>query len=473
MKSKYTTLFKNIGLFFIASFIPKAISFFLVPLYTRCLTTEDYGTVDLLVNTVQLIIPFLTLQIQDAVLRFSMDLKYDKSDVFSIGFNITLNGGILIILAAIVLETTGIILLPMEYWIFFIITYFTGALNNIFSYFCRGIGKIKILTASSIITSVVTVGLNLFLLLVLKLGLVGYLASNAMGQLTNILIMYFGAGLGKYKKFRVNNHAMRKEMIFFSIPMIFSAISWWINNASDRYILTYFSGVSVVGIYAVASKIPTIISTLSSVVSKAYSISAIKELDKDDGDGFLGKSYALISCCSVLACSFLIITNVFLSRILFSNDFFSAWLFVPPLLLAALMNQLSLSCENLLIALKNTKLISITAIIAAMLNTVLNFILIPKFGAYGAAIATVAAFSFQWLLRFLSIKKHIKLKNYTIIELATYFLLLCQMILGFWGNAYIIVEILLFILIFAIYANKLIPINKSILHKKPKEYYKK
>ena len=254
-------------------------------------------------------------------------------------------------------------------------------------------------------------------------------------------------------------------MVAFSIPMVFSAISWWINNASDRYILTYFAGVSAVGVYAVSSKIPTIISTLSSVVSRAYSISAIKDFDRDDKDGFLGKSYALISGCSVLACSFLIIVNVFLSKILFSNDFFAAWLFVPPLLLAALMNQLSLSCENLLIALKNTKLISITAICAAVVNTILNFILIPHFGAYGAAVATVFAFSLQWILRFIIIKKSIKLKNFTIIEILTYFVLLGQMIFAYWGNRFITIEILLSATIFVLYSKKLLLIIRNILER--------
>ena len=465
MKSKYATLFKNMGLFFIASFVPKTLSFFLVPLYTKCLSTEDYGTVDLLVNTVQLVIPFLTLQIQDAVLRFAMDQKCEKSDVFSVGFHIVLKGGAIICAAVIVMNALNIVSMPVLYWIYFITTYFSGSCTSIFSYFCRGVGKIKILTVSSIVTSVVTIGFNLLLLLRFNLGLTGYIIANIVGQLINILVVYFGAGLGKFTTLKIKNSILKKEMIAFSIPMIFSAISWWINNASDRYILTYFAGVSAVGIYAVSSKIPTIISTLSSVVSRAYSISAIKDFDPEDKDGFLGKSYALISGCSVFACSFLIIINVFLSKILFANDFFAAWQFVPPLLLAALMNQLSLSCENLLIALKNTKLISMTAICAAVVNTGLNFLLIPRFGAYGAAVATVSAFSLQWMLRFVVIKKTIKLKNNTWTELLTYFLLLCQMFFAYWGNRFILIEILLFAMIFALYARQLLHITRNILEK--------
>lgn len=78
MKSKYSYLFGNIKLFIIASFIPKALDLCMVSLYTRCLTDADYGIADLLANTVQLIMPVLTLQIQDAVLRDAMDERYQK-----------------------------------------------------------------------------------------------------------------------------------------------------------------------------------------------------------------------------------------------------------------------------------------------------------------------------------------------------------------------------------------------------------
>ena len=467
MKNKYITLLKNMGLFFIASFVPKTIAFFLVPLYTYCLSTEDYGTVDLLTHTVQLLIPFLTFQVQDAVLRFSMDPKYDKNEVFSNGLIITLRGGLILIAGAAVCAITHVITMPITFWLFFVITYFTGSLNSIFSYFCRGIGKIKILTLSSITMSIVTVSLNILFLLKLKMGLEGYLLANSVGALVNIIIIYFGAGLKRFTLLKIKSQTVYKEMVRFSIPMIFSAISWWINNASDRYILTFFSGVSVVGIYAVSSKIPTIISTLSSVVSRAYSISAIKELDVEDKDGFLGRSYAIIGFCSVLGCSLLMIANIGLARILFSKDFFVAWQFVPPLLISALMNQLSLSCENLLIALKNTRLVSVTAIIAAATNTVFNFILIPLFGAYGAAIATVIGFTLQWVLRFRRIKRIVKLKNETVKEIISYLLLMVQMIIAYYGNDFIAFQIVILATIVVMYHKELLSILRNIKKRLP------
>lgn len=71
--NKYKYLFKNIGLLTLSSFATKLLSFFLVPLYTNILTTTEYGTYDLFNTTVGVLLPILTLNVQDAVMRFAMD----------------------------------------------------------------------------------------------------------------------------------------------------------------------------------------------------------------------------------------------------------------------------------------------------------------------------------------------------------------------------------------------------------------
>ena len=75
---KYRSLIKDIFLFAISTFIPKAISFFLVPLYTNCLSTIEYGVADLISTTTSLIIPILTLDVNDGVMRFTIESKKDS-----------------------------------------------------------------------------------------------------------------------------------------------------------------------------------------------------------------------------------------------------------------------------------------------------------------------------------------------------------------------------------------------------------
>ena len=79
----YKYLAKNIGVLAISNFATKLLSFFLVPLYTSILTTSEYGTYDLFSTTVYLLVPILTLNIQDATIRFSLDENYDKKNISS------------------------------------------------------------------------------------------------------------------------------------------------------------------------------------------------------------------------------------------------------------------------------------------------------------------------------------------------------------------------------------------------------
>ena len=79
--NRYTYLLKNIGLLTLSNFATKLLSFFLVPLYTNILTTTEYGTYDLFNTTIGVLIPILTLNIQEAVMRFLLDSKYNRKSI--------------------------------------------------------------------------------------------------------------------------------------------------------------------------------------------------------------------------------------------------------------------------------------------------------------------------------------------------------------------------------------------------------
>lgn len=451
--SKSSELIKNIFLFFVANFLPKAITFFMVPLYTYCLTTNEYGTIDLIITTIQLLLPFLTLGIQDAMLRFAMDNTNEKADVLTIGVRITVLGSIILFVGSIIGKHIGIVTIDTNYLILFEILYFVEAVRIVVSYFCRGINKIKILTISNVSLTVVTVVFNLIFLLFYKWKIGGYLLAMCIGNGVAITIMFFGARLYNYLKFTVTDKGLSKNIICFSIPLIFSAVAWWINSSLDKYILGSFHGASAVGIMAVAYKIPSILSLIGTTIANAYAISAIKELDLDDPDGFLGKSYALINACFVVISSFLMITNIYISKILFSKDFFVAWNYVPPLLISALTSQLSLTCQQYYIAIKKTSIISITAVLGAVINVVANVLLIPQYGAYGAAVATALSFFIVWIIRYVILTKHIKLKlkHNLVIECITYVFLLMQLLLARYGEKFIVHQCAIFVCIVIVY----------------------
>lgn len=76
-------LFNNSLIFAAGNLGSKLIAFVLVPLYTYYLTTEQYGTVDLVISTISMLLPIISLSIFDAVLRFVMDKKFKRSTILT------------------------------------------------------------------------------------------------------------------------------------------------------------------------------------------------------------------------------------------------------------------------------------------------------------------------------------------------------------------------------------------------------
>lgn len=154
---------------------------------------------------------------------------------------------------------------------------------------------------------------------------------------------------------------------------------------------------------------------------------------------------------------------LFVSSFLFSKEFFNAWILVPPLVISTMYVNLSLYLENILIALNNTKLISFTALIGAIFNTITNFIFIPRFGAYAATVTTAFSFALIWLSRFIYIKSRVKLKNKTKKEFISYLILIIQIALAYFGNRYLLIQILIFAILVIINFEQILTLVKRTL----------
>lgn len=464
MKNKVKYLLKNIILFSLNGFIPKLLAFFIVPIYTSYLTTYDYGIADLINTTASLLVPIFTLDIQDAVIRYVMDKKYKREEVFSVAIKINFIGLLFVLLFTGIVSGLKIFNVPNYFYIFLLVVYAANAFANSINLFCRGIDRVKDILIASIINSVLTIGLNLIFLIVFKWGIIGYLLASSLGLVASIIYLFLGAKLYKYIK-KIKNVKLTKEMILYSLPLIFSCLSWWINNASDRYIVTALAGVAVSGLYAMAYKIPSLLTVFQNILTQAWSISAIKEFDKDDKDGFIGNTYTVMNFLMCFGCSGLMVFNVFFAKILFSGDFFVAWKFVPPLLLSVVFNSMALFIGSIVTAVKDTKNLSITTIVGATINTVLNFILITYFGAYGAAIATLIGYLVVLIMRNILLKRYIKMQTNQVINITAYVLLFIQMVLAYWGNKFVVIECIIMLAILFIYRKFLLNIIKTIMSK--------
>ena len=436
-KRKYKELSRNTLLFTISNFGSKFISFLLVPLYTYTLSTKDYGVVDLINTTIQLLGPCLSVNIQDAILRFSMDDEYDKREVIGVGIKVIFVSSCFLGFILAVIGKLEVLNISYIYLIFILLNYSLGILFTCLSMYIKAINKVKIITIASILNAIFTSSLNIVFLLWLKKGVIGYLIANIIGIV--IAVIYSVYKLNIFKEVSLKSKkGLFGNMVIYSLPLVFNSLAWWINNASDRYILTYYCGTAIDGIYAVSYKIPMILSTIQYIFYSAWSVSAIKEFEKNDTDGFIGNIFTIYSNISILICSFLLVFNIIIAKCLYAKDFFEAWKYVSPLLVGTVFNGIVLFEGCIFTAVKKTNIVTITTVLGAIINTVLNFLLIPIIGAEGAAVATMLGYLAIYVVRTCQLQSIIKLKVDWTRHIIIIALLILQMILASFTETYLL-----------------------------------
>ena len=405
---KYRKLASDTFLFAISSFASKILIFILLPLYTGILSTSEYGTVDLLTNIVNLIYPLLTLSIVESTLRFAFDQDVKKNEILSVSltfiFLSTLFLFIFTPMSYIFGETIN------KYWIEFILLFLGTSLQNCFSFYCRGINKIKLFATQGVLQTIITVTLNLILLLVFNMGIMGYLISTISAYyITVIYIIIKGEFWKEICGFKLNKSLMY-DMLKYSIPLVPSGISWWISSSADKYFIIGILGLGASGIYSVAHKIPSMFSVITDIFNKAWQISAIGTIEDKNSDVFYSDIYRYFTLLCIGTCSILMLLAEALGKVLFLNEYFIAWTYVPPLLISTLFSSLSGFLASVFISVKKTKMIFYSTLIGAFINIILNYSFIKTFGIMGASYSTMVSFIVVWIIRLFSSKKIMNIK---------------------------------------------------------------
>ncbi len=433
MDKNYKYLLKNVGVLTISNFASRLLNFFLIPLYTAILTTKDYGIYDIVSNTVSLLLPVLTLNIYDSVLRYSLDYDTDKKRIFTIGLKYVLVGTGILVILIFLNHILSLYEVFDEYsWALFSL-YISFAIFNIISNFVRGIDRIQDIAVSGVIGSVVLISLTLIFLIPCNMGLVGYFWAAIGGNVSQIIYLALRVHITDFIQFRTNevrgnSDKLEIEMRNYSVPMIANNVAWWVNNVMDRYIVTAFCGMAENGIYAIGAKIPSILGVLQAIFSQAWTLSAVKEFDPEDKNGFFSQTYDLYAFVNMVGCSILIMFDRPLALLLYANEFYDAWRYVPFLTIAAVSGALIGYIGGIFSAAKDTKVFAHSSIVGALLNFSLNMLLVRQIGALGAAIATAISYWAVWGIRLIMVKKYITLRIKTWRECLSFIILSLQSI---------------------------------------------
>lgn len=374
----------------------KIVSLLLVSLYTYTLSTEEYGRIDVTQTTIALIIPITTLCIHEAVLRYIIKSKYDSravisNGIFSVCVSVLISIPITIFMSLMNVMTGNIFII--------IIIIACESFNTLLGQYCRGINRTKTYAMAGVICTFVLAISNIILLKVFHYGINGYLISIAIGYFVSALVLLLGSGLIKNISFKRIDIKLLKVMLKFSLPLIPNSIMWWVMNAADKYAILYICGSSANGLYAVAGKIPTVITTLTSIFMQAWQVSAIVESDSKEKSQFYSNVFEGLYVCLFMAVSLILFVLKPVIRIVIEASYYECWKVVPFLLLSAVFSSFSAFLGVNYTAMEKTGGASKTVCIGALFNICFNIILLKIAGLPGAAIATALSFLIIWILR--------------------------------------------------------------------------
>ncbi|MCR5773732.1 MAG: polysaccharide biosynthesis C-terminal domain-containing protein [Lachnospiraceae bacterium] len=405
-KSRY--LLKNMSLFTLSNIASKLLVFLLVPFYTNVLTESDYGIADVMQATLLLLVPLISVNAGEAALRYGIEEKDKRGSILKSGLrHVIMSVGIVFALCIIAYA------LPFAegyggYFILFGFLYACNAFYEFMLLYTQGSEKVEIMILGSVSCTAITIAANLIMLLVFDMGLYGYLFSQMAAFLTSAVIMFVllhgGELIGA-----TEDRLLRQEMTVYGRNMMLYSTASWANNALDRYFILFMLGTFQNGLYGVAYKIPAILMVFQRIFAQSFQMSATKSYKEKDAGVFFGNLFDLYNAVMLIGCGGILLILRPLAAFMFQKGFFAAWVMVPPLLISVIFGALEGYLGSICLAHKDGKSMGIATGIGALVNIILNYLLIIRLGAIGAAYATLVSYSTMFVIAYLLTGRHVDL----------------------------------------------------------------
>ncbi len=462
-RKKY--LAKNTALFALNSIGTRLITFFLVPLYVTVFSTSEYGTVDLITTIGTILAPVITINIGEAVMRFALDEDANQNNIMSVGIFYAVSSFFLGLSSFIVIsffpkiQVSGILV-----YVYCV----TRGLYLTFSCNLRGQEKLLQYAIANILHTLTAAILNILFLLPLKLGIDGYFYAYI---LSNIVSSSYCFIVGNVKETLIKFHLdidLMKKMSAYAIFMVPFSFMWWIMNSFDHIMVTSMIGLSANGIYAISYKVPSILSSLSTVFNQAWSYSAIHENKSEDRESFNNTMYdKLVRFQLIMTIFLMVIIKPFLKIYVQQPEYYEAWKYTPYLFVGCFFLTMGTFLATSYTVNKDSKGFLFSGSFGAIINVVLNFILIPNWGVHGAAFATCISHILVFIYRFIDTRKYLIINVFRPVYVAGYVLLLItalSMAIQYqWGYAILFVEFIAILFINRKFVLDCLVLSKRVL----------
>lgn len=396
--NKFTKFIKVAITYFIGNVLSKLLAFLLIPLYTGHISTDTYGTYDLIVSLMSLIVPIIFFQIWDGLFRFIYDFEKEE-DKYKI-----LNNGLVVCCISIMVYEI----------LFFIINQFITIQNKwlvniyglsiafqyVFGTAARTFQKNKLYMTTGVINTLINLFFNIILIAGLNYNNANILyLSIIIGNIIQCAIISYKLNI--FRNFRKTdiNKKIIGDMIKFSMPIAVSTISYWLLSGYSKVIVSKKLGYEVNGIFAIATKLASMIVVIVSVFQMSWHETSFETANDKNKRDFYEKGINLFYIVLMLATIEIIPMVKIIFPYFVRGEYIEAYNIIPIVLVYSAINSFAGFSSSQFLAEKNSKATLWTTLASAILNVILGYILTIRFGLLGTTIALLISFTLNAVLR--------------------------------------------------------------------------
>ena len=406
MSAEIRSLGRHALIYSAGNMLAKLTSLLMLPIYTRYLTTSDYGVLELLSMTIDLIGILAGMALSSSVYRFYTDYKSvgeEKEVVSTAAIGMT---GLAVVTAAI-----GILAAPTlshyilrehgdaTYFRLFFLIYVTQTAELVPFLMCRALHRSRLVVTINLFRLVALLSLNILFVVYLRAGVAGILFSQLIVSAvvaTGMMIFLFRNMGTKFSwpKFR--------EMAHYGYPVAFASIGNFFLVFSDRYFLNHFVGMGAVGVYAIAYRFAFILSAfVFNPFQQIWGPQRFAIAKLPNARDIYRRVFLYVNIPLGLGALAIALFARDLLKVMATHGFVDAYRVVPLILVAQILHHWTAFNNLGLFLTKTTKKFAWGSAVAVPAVLLFNITLIPWLGLWGAALATIGAY----VVRFVVIHK--------------------------------------------------------------------
>ena len=432
MEHKTANFGKDFIVYAVGAASQMVLSFILLPILTKLFNPTEYGLIDISTTIIQIVSIGFGFRMTTAVsfyYYFHND-EHEKKQTVTTGLLFLLVINILTVFLLSINATSlgAAIYKSPAYTNIFKITIFVAGLSvlqNFLFHLLRISRRASLYVVASLLKGGLQVGIIILFVISFGLGLRGYFYGYLSTVFLSLLIIF--SITKKYLTFSFSKKRLI-ELLKYGVPLIPAGISLWALQLVDRFFLIHYATLADVGLYGVGVRSTILLVLLISSLQLAWGPFAFSIMKQDDAK----KVYTEIFSLFVIIATWLIILTTYFAKeaitLVTTPEYTQAYVVTPFLsfgtffLGAYTLLSIGINLVN------KMHIITTTTIIAAILNIILNFILIPRYGILGAAISTASSYLVSTMLVYFFSQKYYPIdykmkKNMTIVLISVGYLI--------------------------------------------------